>query len=68
MRWIVGDIHGMVQPLATLLLQTRKHDPDAQFLFVGDYVNRGRDSRNVIELLIRLPSRRRGEVLPGQSR
>jgi hypothetical protein len=54
MRWIIGDVHGMVQPLATLLLQTRKHDPQAMFLFVGDYVNRGPDSRNVMELLIRL--------------
>ena len=54
MRWIIGDIHGMVQPLATLLLEARKHDPSARFLFVGDYVNRGKDSRSVIELLIRL--------------
>jgi serine/threonine protein phosphatase 1 len=54
MRWVIGDIHGMVQPLATLLLAVRNEDPAAQFYFVGDYVNRGRDSRSVIDLLLAL--------------
>jgi serine/threonine protein phosphatase 1 len=54
MRWVIGDIHGMVQPLATLLLNVRAEDPQARFYFVGDYVNRGRDSRSVIDLLIAL--------------
>ncbi|MBV8780958.1 MAG: metallophosphoesterase [Phycisphaerae bacterium] len=54
MRWVIGDIHGKVQPLATLLLECRRHDPHAHFCFVGDYVNRGEESRSVIELLIRL--------------
>jgi serine/threonine protein phosphatase 1 len=44
----------MLQPLATLLLEVRKRDPEAVFYFVGDYVNRGRDSRGVIDLLIAL--------------
>ena len=56
MRWIIGDIHGMLQPLATLLLTARQRDPQARFLFVGDYVNRGPDSRNVIDLLLALKS------------
>ena len=54
MRWVIGDIHGMVQPLATLLLMVRQEDPQARFYFVGDYVNRGRDSRSVIDLLLAL--------------
>jgi serine/threonine protein phosphatase 1 len=54
MRWVIGDIHGMVQPLATLLLAVRNEDPQARFYFVGDYVNRGRDSRSVIDLLLAL--------------
>ena len=65
MRWIIGDIHGMVQPLATLLLAARKHDPQARFLFVGDYVNRGKDSRSVIELLIRLGEEGAGRFCRG---
>jgi calcineurin-like phosphoesterase family protein len=54
MRWVIGDIHGMIQPLATLLLAVRSADPQARFYFVGDYVNRGRDSKSVIELLLAL--------------
>jgi serine/threonine protein phosphatase 1 len=54
MRWVIGDIHGMLQPLATLLLAVRAEDPEARFYFVGDYVNRGPDSRSVIDLLIAL--------------
>jgi hypothetical protein len=53
-RWVIGDIHGMLQPLATLLLAVRTDDPTARFYFVGDYVNRGPDSRSVIDLLIAL--------------
>jgi serine/threonine protein phosphatase 1 len=56
MRWVIGDVHGMLQPLATLLLAVRGEDPQAHFYFVGDYVNRGRESRSVIDLLIALQS------------
>jgi len=54
MRWVIGDVHGMLQPLATLLLAVRAEDAEAHFYFVGDYVNRGPDSRSVIDLLIAL--------------
>jgi diadenosine tetraphosphatase ApaH/serine/threonine PP2A family protein phosphatase len=58
MRWIIGDIHGMLRPLRALLASVRAADPAAQFYFVGDYVNRGPDSRGVIELLLSLPHAR----------
>src|ERR1044071_4299375 len=54
MRWIIGDIHGMLKPLNTLLEQIPRLDPAAVFYFVGDYVNRGPDSRGVIERLLML--------------
>jgi serine/threonine protein phosphatase 1 len=54
MRWIVGDIHGMLQPLEKLVGAIDRADPDRQLLFVGDYVNRGPDSRGVIDLLLTL--------------
>ena len=56
MRWIIGDIHGMIRPLEALLRGVERQDPSPQFLFVGDYVNRGPDSRAVIELLMSLKS------------
>ena len=58
MRWIVGDIHGMLTPLTGLVNAVSDVDPDPQWLFVGDYVNRGPDSKGVIEFLINLPNAR----------
>ncbi len=54
MRWIVGDIHGMLKPLVTLVTAVRAHDREARFIFVGDYVNRGHQSRGVIDFLLTL--------------
>jgi hypothetical protein len=41
-------------PLAALLDVVRLADAAARFFFVGDYVNRGSESRQVIELLLSL--------------
>ena len=54
MRWIIGDIHGMLRPLITLVTEVRRHDPDSRLIFVGDYVNRGPDARGVIDFLLKL--------------
>ncbi|MGF1632899.1 MAG: metallophosphoesterase [Phycisphaerae bacterium] len=58
MRWIIGDIHGMLRPLETILDAVRRADSRPDFLFCGDYVNRGPDSHGVIELLRQLPNAR----------
>jgi serine/threonine protein phosphatase 1 len=55
MRWIIGDIHGMLRPLEALVRAVERVDRDRQLLFVGDYVNRGPDSRGVIDFLLQLP-------------
>jgi hypothetical protein len=52
MRWIVGDIHGMLRPLEALIREVQSRDGDARFIFVGDYVNRGPDSRRVVDFLL----------------
>ena len=54
MRWIIGDIHGMLRPLRTLIEAVRNKDTDPRFIFAGDYVNRGSDAKGVIELLLSL--------------
>jgi serine/threonine protein phosphatase 1 len=54
MRWIIGDIHGMLRPLTTLVDEVRRQDEAARFIFVGDYVNRGPDARGVIDFLLGL--------------
>jgi hypothetical protein len=48
----------MLRPLQTMVDAIARFDPQAQWLFVGDYVNRGPDSRGVIELLRNLPNAR----------
>ena len=51
-----GDIHGCYAELKTLV-DTLKRDHDAgaqdQFIFIGDYIDRGPCSKDVIDFLIR---------------
>lgn len=49
----------MLGPLTALLGGIRAHDAQARLMFVGDYVNRGPDSRGVIDLLLSLGDRAR---------
>src|SRR3954471_16501545 len=58
MRWVIGDIHGMLKPLEMLLAEVQRRDADAHYYFVGDYVNRGPESRGVVDLLLSLPDGR----------
>ncbi len=56
MRWIIGDVHGMRIALEALLEAIAARDPSPRLMFTGDYVNRGPDSRGVIDLLLTLPA------------
>jgi serine/threonine protein phosphatase 1 len=58
MRWIIGDIHGMLSPLENLLRAIDVADDEAELLFLGDYVNRGPASADVVETLLALPEAR----------
>ncbi len=49
----IGDIHGALRPLEQLVAMARTR-VDA-LVFLGDYVNRGSQSREVIDYLIALP-------------
>ena len=52
--WIIPDIHGCAKTLRVLLenmLMVTKHD---QLYFLGDYIDRGPDSKGVIDYLMRL--------------
>lgn len=54
MRWVIGDIHGMLGPLETLLGEIDRDDPFPELIFAGDFVNRGPDSKGVVDLLLSL--------------
>jgi len=52
----IGDIHGCSDALASLL-QAINPRPDDTIIPLGDYVNRGMDSKGVLDTLIELSSR-----------
>jgi len=47
----IGDIHGCLQSLNALLKKLEPYK-DYTYLFVGDYIDRGPDSKGVVERLI----------------
>jgi serine/threonine protein phosphatase 1 len=54
LTYAIGDIHGSYTKLANLLRHCIDHCGDnyARFVFLGDYVDRGKRSREVVTLLI----------------
>ena len=56
---IVGDIHGEIDPLLSLMNhlgydQQGRHPEDRKLVFVGDLTDRGPDSLAVVNLVQRL--------------
>ena len=49
--WAIGDIHGMYEPL-TRLLEALPRRPGDTTVFLGDYIDRGPDSRGVLKILL----------------
>lgn len=51
--WIIGDIHGEVRLLDSLLEQIISYHPD-QLIFLGDYIDRGPHSKDVVDRIMGL--------------
>ena len=69
--YAVGDIHGRLDLLTEMLARIRadlaaRPHPRPLMIFLGDYVDRGPDSRGVIETLIGLEAGRRSHRLPAR--
>ena len=58
LTYAIGDIHGSDTKLANLLRHCQAHcgDDACRFVFVGDYVDRGPSSREVVNLLMEMQS------------
>ena len=56
LTFAIGDIHGCLTALDTLL-ESLNLQPADTLIFLGDYVDRGPDSRDVLERLIELSAR-----------
>jgi len=61
----IGDIHGCLGKLERLIAACEAHADGrpARWVFLGDYVDRGPDSRGVIELLMRRQQEQPGGVV-----
>ena len=58
---VAGDIHGELAPLRALLRLVR--DQNKTLVLLGDYVNRGPESRMVLETLLNAPERQDGRFV-----
>ena len=63
----IGDIHGHATALKALVLAIQPQ-PDDTLVLLGDYVDRGPDSRSVLDELIKLSHRHNVVALRPQSK
>jgi serine/threonine protein phosphatase 1 len=54
--YVIGDIHGCLGPLQKLLDKVGPR-PEDELIFIGDYVDRGPQSKEVVDYLLGLSSR-----------
>ena len=65
LTYAIGDIHGSYTKLANLLRHCIDHcgGNTSRFVFLGDYIDRGKRSREVVSLLIETQRSRPGQVV-----
>lgn len=60
-RFVIGDIHGCAKALRTLIEAIEPREED-ELIFLGDYIDRGPNSRDVVQQILEL--RHRCHVIP----
>ena len=63
--YAIGDVHGCLTKLQDLVKRCQRDagKVPAKFVFLGDYIDRGPDSRGVVEFLIDLQAQHRNLVV-----
>ncbi|HMO17262.1 MAG TPA: metallophosphoesterase [Oligoflexia bacterium] len=61
---IIGDIHGNLDAL-TRLIESKEVSPVGHLIFLGDYIGKGRNSKEVIDFLLELSRERKCTFLLG---
>jgi diadenosine tetraphosphatase ApaH/serine/threonine PP2A family protein phosphatase len=63
--YAIGDIHGSLHKLRDLMMLCERHADGrtASFIFLGDYIDRGPDSRGVVDALMDMQSRQPDRVI-----
>lgn len=66
-RYVIGDVHGCYNELCLLLDKIYDHaaGEPRKIIFVGDYVDRGPNSKEVVEQVMRMQQRGDGIALMG---
>jgi len=55
LTFAIGDIHGCIGPLLRMIERVEDYAPSGKIVFLGDYIDRGPDSRAVVETLMAGP-------------
>ncbi len=55
-RYVIGDIHGCAKALRTLIETIQPNEED-EVIFLGDYIDRGPNSRDVVQQILELQQR-----------
>ncbi len=63
-RFVIGDVHGCSKALRTIIEKISPNHED-QLIFLGDLIDRGPDSRGVIDLMLKLSRSTRVVCLRG---
>jgi serine/threonine protein phosphatase 1 len=53
-QWIIADIHGCAETLATLVEDKIRPEKNDSIYFLGDYIDRGADSKGVVDYILGL--------------
>lgn len=59
----IGDIHGDIHALFRLLSKFPELDADDTIVFLGDYIDRGPRSKDVVDFVRKLPSETKAKVI-----
>ncbi len=52
--WIIPDLHGCLETLKLLIFQQINPDKKDHLIFLGDYIDRGPDSKGVLDFIMNL--------------
>ena len=53
-HWVISDIHGCLFTLRSLIETKIKPSANDELIFLGDYIDRGPESKGVIDYIINL--------------
>ncbi len=56
-QWVIADIHGCAKSLQNLVEEQIRLEPKDELYLLGDYIDRGPDSKGVIDYIMDLQSR-----------